>query len=355
MLPHRSVGPEVPSPAGATPGYGVRVVHGRLLQQASELAPDGVLIVDNRGRIVYANRSIHSLAGIADLTGSTIEDLVPDDVRSRHGRYREAYAAAPTQRPMGSGLELALRRADGAQVPVEVSLSPFEDDGQLYVIAIVRDISERHAVQQRLAIAGQQLALAAERERIGRDLHDVVLQHLYGIGLTVQSIAAGADPVVTVRLDDVVDEIDKIIAAVRTIVFTLGSSSERGALGQELGDVVAQASRVLGFTPTLRLEGPVESVLSDAVRGEMVTILREALGNVARHARATQVEVVIAVRGEAIAVSVADNGTGIPDDGVKPGGHGLASLRSRARALGGECTLANAPTGGAVLSWSVPY
>lgn len=331
------------------------VVQGRLLQQASELAPDGVLIVDEGGQIVYANRSVHALAGVDDLVGSSIEELVPEDVRARHGRYRAAYSEAPTQRPMGSGLELALRRTDGGLIPVEVSLSPFEDDGQLYVIAIVRDITERRAAQQRLAIAGQQLALGAERERIGRDLHDVVLQRLYGVGLTVQAIGAVADPVVNVRLGEVVDEIDRVIGEVRTIVFTLGAAGGRGGLAQELADVVAQASRVLGFTPSLRLEGPVESVLSDGTRGEMVASLREALGNVARHAAASKVEVVIAVRGDTIAASVTDNGAGLPEGGVKPGGHGLTNLRARARALGGECTLTANPDGGAVLNWTAPY
>jgi len=330
------------------------VVRASLLQQASELAPDGVLIVDVAGEIVYANRSMHALAGVDDLTGTTVDALVPDGVRGRHTRYRQAYAEAPSQRPMGSGLELALQRADGALVPVEISLSPFEEDG-LYVIAIVRDISERRATQQRLAIAAQQLALSGERERIGRDLHDVVLQHLYGLGLSVQAIAGSADPVASVRLEEIVDEVDRVIAEIRTIVFTLGSAANRGALGQELGDVVAQASRVLGFTPALRLEGPVESVLSEPVRGEMVASLREALGNVARHAHATQVEVMIAVRGDQIEATVTDNGVGPPAAGIGAGGHGLVNLRERARALAGECTLERGVNGGAVLTWRVPY
>lgn len=331
------------------------MIRGRLLQQASELAPDGVLIVGSDGSIAYANRSIHALAGVPDLVGTSVDELVPPEVRHRHARYRGAYAEAPTQRPMGSGLELRLRRADGVEIPVEVSLSPFEDEGRMFVIAIVRDISERRANQQRLAVASQQLALAAERERIGRDLHDVVLQHLYGLGLSVQAIGASSDAVTRVRLEDIVEDVDRVIAEVRTIVFTLGAAANRGALGQELSAVVAQASRVLGFTPAMRLDGPVESVLSDAIRGEMVASLREALGNVARHAHATQVDVEIAVRGDRIVATVADNGVGLPAGGVSVGGHGLVNLQARARALGGECTLVPGASGGAVLAWSVPH
>lgn len=325
-----------------------------MLEQATELAPDGVLIVDAQGEIVYANQSMRTLAGSDDLVGRSVEELVPDAVRQRHARYRNAYAQSPTQRPMGSGLELGLRRADGTEIPVEISLSPFEDGG-LFVIAIVRDITERRANQQRLAVAGQQLALAAERERIGRDLHDVVLQHLYGLGLSVQAIAAAADAVTAIRLEEIVQEVDHVIAEVRTIVFTLGNAANQGALGHELSNVVAQASRVLGFTPALRLEGPVDTVLSDAIRGEMVASLREALGNVARHAQASQVRVDIAVRGDRIEATVTDNGIGPPPGGIPPGGHGLVNLRERARSLGGECTLAPGPDGGAVLTWWVPY
>lgn len=335
----------------------------RLLEQATELAPDGVLIVDAEGVIVYANRSMLTMAGYDALVGVEIDQLVPEAARGRHARYRNAYAAGPTQRPMGSGLELLMQRRDGTSVPVEISLSPFrvtDGDGSgeapgLYVIAAVRDITERRNSQQRLAAASQQLALVAERERIGRDLHDVVLQHLYGLGLSVQAIAAGTDEVTRVRLDGIVDEIDRTIAEVRTIVFTLGTRGGRGAFGQELGDVVAQASRVLGFTPGIRLVGPVESALDDAVRTEMVASLREALGNVARHAQATRADVVIAVDGDWIEVKVTDNGVGPPAEGIGPGGHGLVNLAERARALGGDCTLSRGPSGGAVLSWRVPH
>jgi two-component system sensor histidine kinase DevS len=329
-----------------------------LLTHAVELAPDGVLIVDHEGVIVYANRSMHQLALSDQLVGTNVDELVPDAIRGRHASLRDGYTAAPMQRPMGAGLELALRRSDGASVPVEISLSPFEH-GEPYVITAVRDISDRLEGQRRLTAANEQLALVAERERIGRDLHDVVLQHLYGMGLAVQATVAGASEATASKLEVVIDDIDRIISEVRTIVFTLGTAGHRGALGQELADVVAQASRVLGFTPSLRLEGPVESVMSDEVRTEMVASMREALGNVARHAKASLAHVMVAVVDKTVVMTVTDNGVGPPDDeAALRGGHGLFNLQNRALGFGGTCTLEHRDSTdgrGAVLRWAVPY
>jgi len=323
---------------------------------AVEFSPDGVIVVSSDGTIVYANRSIEDMVGgDAPLPGSRVDDLVPDAVRDRHAGLRNSYLETPAQRPMGSGLELALRRADGSDLPVEVALSPFDDEG-LYVVAAVRDVTERRRNEQRLAAANQQVALLEERERIGRDLHDVVLQRLYGTGLTVQAVGVGTDDSTRESLDSVIDEIDRIIGEVRTIVFTLGNSGQRGSLGQDLADVVAQASRLLGFTPALRLVGPVDSVLSDEMSAEMLASLREALGNVARHAEASAVEVTIAVEADQVTMRVRDDGIGPPDlEGRPASGNGLVNLEARAAALGGSCSLGAAETAGALLSWSVPY
>ena len=327
-----------------------------MLLHAVERAPDGVLIVDDGGIVVYANRAMLEMSGYPDLEGRSVDELVPAALRGQHDSLRARYMGEPTQRPMGAGLELALQHADGREVPVEISLSPFEHNGR-FVITAVRDVSDRREAQRRLSVAHEQLALVAERERIGRDLHDVVLQHLYGMGLTVQAIGAGAPESVAHKLDEVVEDVDRIISEVRTIVFTLGTTGAQGALGQELADVVAQASRVLGFTPALRLEGPVDSVMKPEVRTEMIASMREALGNVARHAEATEASVMVTVDAGSVVMTVVDDGVGPPHDPSSvQAGHGLKNLHSRAAGFGGTCTLAaRDDSPGAELRWAVPF
>jgi PAS domain S-box-containing protein len=327
-----------------------------LLLHAVDRAPDGVIIVDAAGTIVYANRTARAMSGHDELAGRSVDELVPRQVRSGHARLRDEYAEHPSQRPMGAGLDLTMARADGTELPVEIALSPIDHDRN-YVITAIRDVSDRIEAQRRLSVAHEQLALVAERERIGRDLHDVVLQHLYGMGLSVQAMGAGADDALRGQVEQFVDEIDRIISEVRTIVFTLGTAGARGSLGQELADVVAQASRVLGFTPALRLDGPVESVLAGEVRLEMVASMREALGNVARHAEATMASVEIAVDRGSVVMTVTDDGKGPPDDPSElAGGHGLHNLQQRAAAFGGDCSLTARSDGtGAVLRWSAPF
>lgn len=325
-----------------------------LLLHAVHGASDGVLVVDDQGRIVYANAAMTTMAKVDDLVGASIDTLVPPGDRQRHRDLREGYQRRPTARTLQSGIDLRLHRADGTDLPVEIALSPIELDGD-YVVAAVRDISERVQAQENLTSAHEQLALVAERERIGRDLHDVVLQHLYGMGLGVQAIAV-TNPQLSERLDSVVAEVDDIIAEVRTIVFTLGDSAAHGTLGQELADVVAQARRVLGFTPAIRLDGPVDSVLTLEIRNEMVASMREALGNVARHARASQANVRVTVDDGQVVMVVTDDGVGPPEtDEALLGGHGLHNLQQRAEALGGTCVLRPREGGGAELRWSAPF
>jgi PAS domain S-box-containing protein len=110
-----------------------------------DAAPDATLIVAPDGHIVFANDHAAALFGEAvdDLLERTVEDLLPDSLRAAHRAHRTRYRAEPTTRAMGVGLELRARRADGGEFPVEISLSPLHLDGRVFVVAAVRDVTER--------------------------------------------------------------------------------------------------------------------------------------------------------------------------------------------------------------------
>ncbi|GAA0256893.1 sensor histidine kinase [Cryptosporangium japonicum] len=203
----------------------------------------------------------------------------------------------------------------------------------------------------------QRLAVFEDRDRIARDLHDLIIQRLFAVGLGLQGVTAMVGrPDVAEKLTAFVDDLDETIRDVRKTIFSLQEPAERpSGLRGEVLRIVTGAAGTLGFEPRLRLDGPIDAAVPDAVRPDLLAVLGEALTNVARHAGAGSAEVTVAVDPAArrVMLEVTDDGVG-PGDAV-PAGHGTVNMAARARRLGGVCTLEPAPGGGARLQWTVPF
>ena len=197
----------------------------------------------------------------------------------------------------------------------------------------------------------ERIAVLEDRDRIARDLHDLVIQRLFAVGLSVQGAARDViKPVVAQRLERVVDDLDETIKDVRRTIYQLHATPGTGGLRSELDEVLEHAEDALGFTPSLRTEGPLSAV-PDEVGADLVAVLRESLTNAAKHADATSVQVEVRV-GSALEASITDNGNGMPASLSRRSG--LANLQARAEAHGGSLTVSPGPQGGTEVVWWVP-
>lgn len=161
-------------------------------QALLEAAPDAIVAVDRDGLIHLVNRQAEALFGYAreELIGTSLDALVPDSVRPAHPTHRASYFASPTARPMGAGLELAARRKDGTEFPVDISLSSLETEDGVLVSAAVRDISDRKRVEVERARLEAQLVQAQqeeERAHLEAQLHQA--QRLESIGQLAGGVA----------------------------------------------------------------------------------------------------------------------------------------------------------------------
>ena len=197
----------------------------------------------------------------------------------------------------------------------------------------------------------QELAVISDRERIARDLHDIVIQRLFATGLQLQGVAAMAGSGdVTDRLDKAVAELDDTIKAIRGTIFEL--QDRRGdSLRAAVRALVKEYVPVLGFSPVVRTSGPVDTVVGPVLGSQLLAVLREAISNVARHALADKAEVDVTVGPDRLELRVADDGVGIPDGVLESG---LRNARRRADDLGGTLEVTSAGERGTVLVWRVP-
>jgi signal transduction histidine kinase len=169
--------------------------------------------------------------------------------------------------------------------------------------------------------------------------------------MTLQTMlpVSGRDDVSN-RINDAVDELDVTIREIRSTIFALQAPVQRG-LRVSIFALIDGAREVLGFSPELHMDGPIDTLVSEKASEHLLAVLQEALSNIAQHAGASHVNVTVEV-GTDVVVRVTDNGKGLP---MPPeNGRGLQNLEDRAATMGGALWAAPLETGGTVVEWRVP-
>ncbi|MFE9451597.1 GAF domain-containing protein [Streptomyces sp. NPDC006739] len=213
--------------------------------------------------------------------------------------------------------------------------------------AIAMELAERRQ-------DAEQIAVLQDRDRIARDLHDLAIQRLFATGMTLQSAGRFIEhPQAAERVLRAVDDLDETIRIIRSAIF--GLRTRAGAADAGLRTRVVrladEEARVLGFAPSVRMEGLLDTDVPHEVADQVVAVLSEALTNIVRHAHADRAQIVLTTDSRDLSLTVSDNGVGIPPHGRRSG---LRNVAERAEQLGGQFEVSSPEGGGALLRWRVP-
>jgi len=196
--------------------------------------------------------------------------------------------------------------------------------------------------------------LLEERARIARDLHDLVVQELFAMGMRLNALRGDTDPEVVSSIDSSLESLDRVVRQIRSTIRALRDPEDVTGLVDRLHGEANRAHIALGFHPTLTLHPVIglDELVPPEVGDDVVAVVREGLSNAARHARASAVDVDVEADDARIVIQVSDNGVGLPESIDRRSG--LDNLGERARRHGGGCHYLRNPTGGTILRWVAP-
>jgi signal transduction histidine kinase len=302
----------------------------------------------------------HHYALVETLAGQVFVDGTP---RSYASRAAVMQAISPNAPPHGrlDGPGVLVPLASAGRILGLLSVARFQgsvpfSDADMQMVHTFAGHAALTVEFSRATADRQLLAIYEDRDRIARDLHDLIIQRLFAMGLTAQGLLPKTlQPEVVEKLSGFVDDLDATIHDVRKTIFSLQEPVDQplGLRGQILR-AVSTATSVLGFEPRLTMAGPLDSAVPDGLRSDLLAVVGEALTNVARHSGASQVSITVAVdlQHRTLKTVIEDNGVGPSIDDVP--GQGTVNMLTRAQRLGGTSTLLPGDHGGAILTWSTP-
>jgi PAS domain S-box-containing protein len=323
-------------------------------------------MTDAQGCIIFANPSLTELFGYAgeELLGKSIDLLVPERLRVRHGAHRSAYLDAPAPRRMGRDGELVGRRKDGTEVSVELTLSPMTREHARIVVCFVTDVTARRESENRIIDYQERLRQMAfdaaigeerERRRIAADLHDRIGQSLALAQMKLESVQKSGSGHGAV--EETIQLLAQTIADTRTLIFDLSPP-----ILYELGlkDALSWLAEDLGKRWGLQIELSDDAFTepqADATAAVLFRAVRELLTNVLKHAGTPAAKLSLRRAGDQVEIDVEDQGVGF-DSHAAPasprGGFGLFSVREQISRLGGTIEVVSGDQQGTRVSLRLP-
>lgn len=336
----------------------------QLLPAISELAPMAIWIAKD-DEIVFANRACATLFGIQDeksLVGRSIYALLRPESHATIRRHIDSTLSGQSHL---ASVQETIAKLDGSVREVEIVMVPMPDHGKTTLQMVINDVTRRREEASLLEQSRNQLrqlsanaveAREEERHRIARELHDELGQRLTALKMDLSSLrvgvsAQGYGP----RIDNMLGMLDDTVASVRRIATDLRPLMlDDLGLNAAIRWLVRDAAKRMGIKVNVQL-GEGDPPLSKRASIALYRMVQEALTNVARHARATDVQVQMQQRNGEVVLSVRDNGVGFPKQPtLREGSYGLMGIRERAYMLGGNLEVENPPGGGGCVTVHLP-
>ena len=284
---------------------------------------------------------------ITDATPLRLKDL---------STHPDSYGFPPHHPPMKSFLGVPVRVRSvvygNLYLTDKIGAEDFSDQDQALAEALA--VAAGIAIENtRLSERVRVLSVLDDRDRIARDLHDRVIQRVFAVGMALQgAVRLPERDQIVERVNKAVDDLDTTVTEIRTAIFELGNTAIRGGLRHSVIELTEEMGSSLGTRPEVTFYGAIDNAISQRIADNLLAVLREALSNAGKHAKATSYVVTVSVA-EDVSLEVRDNGIGIELPQAFGAGLGLVNLRSRAERLGGTFEILTGEDGTRVL-WRVP-
>lgn len=287
--------------------------------------------------------------------GVLITDATPLRLRDL-GIHPDSYGFPAHHPPMKSFLGVPVRVRSvvygNLYLTDKIGADDFSDQDQALAeaLAVAAGIAiENTRLHERVRV----LSVLDDRDRIARDLHDRVIQRVFAVGMALQgAVRLPERDQIVERVNKAVDDLDTTVTEIRTAIFELGDKAIAGGLRHSVLELTEEMASSLGTRPEVIFDGAIDNAVSQRTADNLLAVLREALTNAGKHAKATSYIVTIGVA-EDVNLEVQDNGIGIELPQAFGAGLGLVNLRSRAERLGGSFEILTGEDGTRLL-WRVP-